>query len=76
MPVEPAHGKRLAHDKRDVCCVSEQKTHGKISTEVCRVLRNKAHGKTLAHVKEALFVVCLNFYTRQKFYTQQNYEKK
>jgi len=31
VPVEPAHGNRLAHDKRDVCRVSGQKTHGKTS---------------------------------------------
>ena len=72
--VETAHGKRLAHGKRDVCRVSGQKTHGKTqptaNVEVCRVLRNKAHGN------EALFAVCLFFYTRQKFYTRQNYEKK
>ena len=68
--VETAHGKRLAHGKRVFCRVSGQKTHGKTTTQVCRVLRNKAHGN------EALFAVCLFFYTRQKFYTRQNYEKK
>ena len=69
VPVETAHDKRLAHGKRDVCGVSGQKTHGKTTTQVCRVLRNKAHGN------EALFAVCLIFYTRQIFYTWQNYEK-
>ena len=64
VPVETAHDKRLAHGKRDICRVSGQKTHGKTTTQVCRVLRNKAHGN------EALFAVCLIFYTRQ------NYEKK
>ena len=64
VPVETAHDKRLAHGKRDVCRVSGQKTHGKTTTQVCRVLRNKAHGN------EALFAMCLIFYTRQ------NYEKK
>ena len=55
MPVDRAHGKFLAHHKRDVCRVPEQKTHG----------------KDLAHGKEALFDVCLTFDTRQKFYTRQ-----
>ena len=37
---------------------------------ICRVLLNKAHGKALAHGKEALFAVCLGYYTRQSFGTR------
>ena len=37
---------------------------------ICRVLLNKAHGK------EALFAVCLGYYTRQSFGTRWNYENK
>jgi len=43
---------------------------------VYRVLKKKAHSKALAHGKEAMFAVCLIFYTRQNFGTRQNYEKK